>query len=232
MLNGKGFYKGSSILVSGSSGTGKTNIATHFAAASCERGERCLFFAFEESETQIVRNSKSINLDLAKYIKDGLLVFHSSHPSEHGLEQHLVTVSNLLRQYRPKVLIIDPITNLISVGALYDVKSMLMRLIDIVQAQGVTLLFTALSTNHSYEQTDDAISSLLDAWIQLRNVEVDDQRNRALFIMKSRGMAHSNEVREFVISNKGIEIRELESATAKGLRILDKKAQKLPSGKR
>ncbi len=205
MLGNKGFFRGGSILVSGPSGTGKTSIASSFVQAACRRKERCIFFAFEESPPQIVRNMRSINLDLARYIRNGLLQFHSSHPTEHGLEQHLVTMYKMVRKFKPKVVVIDPITNLITVGIVRDVKSMLMRLIDMLQAEGITVMFTALAINNTTnDQADEAISSLVDTWIQVRDVEANGERNRGLFIMKSRGMNHSKKVREFVISDQGI----------------------------
>jgi circadian clock protein KaiC len=207
MLGNKGFYKGSSILVSGTSGTGKTSIAAFFAQAACKRNEKCIFFAFEESPQQIIRNMRSIDLHLDQYIQKGLLQFHSVHPTEHGLEQHLVTIYKLVRQFKPKVVIIDPITNLVNVGIVRDVKAMLMRLIDMLQSEGVTIMFTALAINSSTnEQPDESISSLVDAWVQVRDVEVNAERNRGLFIMKSRGMSHSKQVREFVITNKGVNL--------------------------
>jgi circadian clock protein KaiC len=210
MLGNKGFYRGSSILVSGTSGTGKTSIAAYFAKAACERKEKCIFFAFEESPLQIIRNMRSISLDLEPYQKQGLLQFHSVHPTEHGLEQHLVTIYKLVRTFKPKVVIIDPITNLVSVGVVRDVKAMLMRLIDILQSQGVTIMFTALSINSSAnEQPDETISSLVDAWIQVREVESNFERNRGLYIMKSRGMAHSKQVREFIITGKGVNLLDV-----------------------
>ncbi len=210
MLGKKGFYEGSSILVSGTSGTGKTSIAAFFAQGACKRKERCLYFAFEESPKQIIRNMKSINVDFEPYIKKGLLKFHSAHPSEHGLEQHLVTMHKLVKKFKPKVVIIDPITNLVTVGIVQDVKSMLMRLIDMLHAEGITVMFTALAINSSNnEQADEAISSLVDAWIQVRDVELNAERNRGLFVMKSRGMNHSKQVREFIISEKGIDLVDI-----------------------
>jgi circadian clock protein KaiC len=207
MLGNKGFFRGSSILVSGTSGTGKTSIAAYFADAACKRKERCLYFAFEESPQQIIRNMRSISLDLKQHVDKGLLQFHSAHPTEHGLEQHLVSIYKLVKSFKPKIVIIDPITNLISVGNARDVSSMLMRLIDMLHAEGVTVMFTALSiSNSSNDKADEAISSLVDAWIQVRDVELNAERNRGLFIMKSRGMGHSNQVREFLITGNGIKL--------------------------
>ena len=210
MLDNKGFYRGSSILVSGTSGTGKTSIAALFAQATCKRQERCLFFAFEESPQQIIRNMRSIGLNLEPYIKRKLLQFHSYHPTEHGLEMHLVNIDKLIRKFKPGVVILDPITNLISVGMVREVKSMLMRLIDIFQSKGITVLFTALTLDNSFtEKTDEGISSLVDAWILVRDIETNGERNRGIFIMKSRGMKHSKQVREFVMSDNGVKLEDI-----------------------
>lgn len=210
MLGNKGFYRGSSILVSGTSGTGKTSIAALFAQATCARNERCLFFAFEESPSQIVRNMRSIGIDLAKYEKKKLLQFHSYQPTEAGLEMHLINITKHLEEFNPSVVILDPITNMLSVGAPREIKLMLMRLIDIFQAKGITIMFTALRIEgRNDESNDEGISSLVDAWIFLRDLELAGERNKALFIMKSRGMKNSNQIREFVISDKGVELVDI-----------------------
>ncbi|OQP64080.1 KaiC 1 [Niastella vici] len=207
MLGGKGFYRGSSILVSGTAGTGKTSIAAYFANASCGRKERCLFFAFEESPQQIVRNMRSINIDLNKYIDTGLLQIVATRPTLHGLESHLVAIHKKVKQFKPRMVILDPITNLVAVASLGEVKSMLMRLLDFLQNEGITVLFTALTHDkENLPQTDEGISSLVDAWVQVRDMENNGERNRGIYIMKSRGMGHSNQVREFVITSKGLEL--------------------------
>jgi len=207
MLDGQGFFKGSSILISGTAGTGKTSIAAYFAEASCQRKERCLYFAFEESPQQIIRNMKSINIDLKKYIDAGLLQIHSSRPTLYGLESHLVTIFKKVKQFKPRVVILDPITNLVTIAPAGEVKSMLMRLLDYLQNEGITVLFTALVyENESFTQPDESISSIIDAWIQVRDMESNGERNRGIYIMKSRGMDHSNQVREFVITSKGLEL--------------------------
>jgi len=207
MLGGKGFYRGSSILVSGTAGTGKTSIAACFARETCRTGERCLYFAFEESPNQIVRNMKSIDMNLQKFVDKGLLKFHASRPSLYGLEQHLVAMHKMIKQFKPKVVIFDPITNLITVGSVRDVKSMLTRLIDFLLDEQITVMFTALSLNTIVsEQTDEGVSSLVDTWIMVRDIEFNGERNRGLYIMKSRGMNHSNQVREFVITDNGIDL--------------------------
>lgn len=207
MLGGKGFYKGSSVLVSGTAGSGKTSIAAFFAASACERNERCVFFAFEESPEQIMRNMNSINLDLKKYVKSGLLKFHASRPTMYGLEMHLVMIYKIIREFKPSVVVLDPITNLVTVGGLSDVKSILIRLIDFLQNNQITVMFTALTNNaSSYNQADEDVSSLVDAWLSVRDLENNGERNRAIYILKSRGMKNSNQVREFLISDEGIKI--------------------------
>ena len=210
MLGGKGFYRGSSILVSGTAGTGKTSIAAYFANQTCDRGEKCIYFAFEESPEQIIRNMRSIGLNLDAHIKSGRLQFHASRPTLYGLEMHLVVIYKLIKKNRPKTVIIDPITNLITVSNVSELKSMLMRLIDFLQKEQITVMFTALSLNNGVnEQTDEGVSSLVDAWLTVRDIEFNGERNRGLYIMKSRGMKHSNQVREFVITDKGINLVEV-----------------------
>ena len=210
MLGGKGFFRGSSILVSGTAGTGKTSMAASFANNSCNRNERCIYFAFEESPDQIIRNMKSISVDLSKHVASGLLKFHASRPTLHGLEMHLLVIFKMIRQFKPRTIILDPITNLITVGTVSELKSMLIRLIDFLQKEQINVMFTALTLNSSVnEQTDEGVSSLVDAWMMIRDIEFNGERNRAMYIMKSRGMKHSNQVREFVITSKGLELVEV-----------------------
>jgi circadian clock protein KaiC len=205
MFGGKGFFKGSSILVSGSAGTGKTSISANFANETCRRKEKCIFFAFEESPQQIIRNMRSIGLNLDQHVKKGLLQFHSFRPGLYGLEMHLSNMYKLIKKFKPQTVILDPITNLVSVGLLNEVNSMLLRLIDHLQNEGITLMLTALNSGAT-EHIDENVSSLVDAWLLVRDVESDGERNRALYIMKSRGMKHSKDVREFIISSKGLDL--------------------------
>lgn len=207
MLGGKGFFRGSSILVSGTAGTGKTSIAALFIAEACRRKERAIYFAFEESPQQIIRNMQSIGIDLQTHVDAGYLRFHASRPTLNGLEMHLVTIHKLVREFKPKVVVLDPITNLITVGSVGEVKSMLIRLIDFLQNEGITVMFTALTLNTIVnEQTDEGVSSLVDAWLLVRDIESNGERNRGMYVMKSRGMKHSNQVREFVISDEGLNL--------------------------
>lgn len=210
MLDGKGFFKGSSVLISGTAGTGKTSIAAYFANATCNRNERCLFFAFEESPEQIIRNMSSIGVNLQKHVNNGLLKFHASRPTVYGLEMHLVVIYKLIKEFKPKTIVLDPITNLVTVGTVSEVKGILIRLIDFLQKEQITVMFTALTLNNTVtEQTDEGVSSLVDAWLTVRDIEFNGERNRGLYIMKSRGMKHSNQVREFVITNKGLNLVEV-----------------------
>jgi circadian clock protein KaiC len=207
MLGGKGFFRGSSILVSGTAGTGKTSIAACFANESCKRRERCLYLAFEESPQQIVRNMGSIGLPLQEHVASGMLRFHASRPTLNGLEMHLVSIHKLIKEFKPKAVIVDPITNLITIGSVSEVKSMLMRLIDFLQEEQITVMFTALTLNTIInEQTDEGVSSLVDAWILVRDIENNGERNRGMYVMKSRGMKHSNQVREFLITDDGLSL--------------------------
>jgi len=210
MLGKGGFFKGSSILMSGTAGTGKTSVAATFADAACKRKERCLYFAFEESPRQIIRNMHSIGIDLQHHVDKGYLKFHASRPTLFGLEMHLVAIHKAIRKFKPDVVVLDPITNLITVGTVSEVKSMLVRLLDFLQQEQITVMFTALSLNNIVnEQTDEGVSSLVDAWLMIRDIEVNGERNRGLYIMKSRGMKHSNQVREFVFTDKGLDLIEV-----------------------
>lgn len=207
MMGGQGYYRGSSVLVSGTAGTGKTSLAASFANAACSRGEKCLYFAFEESPSQITRNMRSIGIDLEPWIKQGLLDIYAVRPTIYGLEMHLVKMYKLVREFKPKVVIIDPVTNLIAIGSDTEVKSMLSRLIDFLKANQITALFTNLShAGAATEQTEFGISSLMDTWLLLREIEIGGERNRGLYILKSRGMAHSNQIREFLLTDKGIDL--------------------------
>jgi len=207
MLGGHGFFKGSSVLVSGTAGTGKTSIAAYFANETCNGGNRCLYFAFEESPKQIIRNMKSINVDMQKHIDNNLLQFYASRPTLYGLEMHLVAIYKLIKKFKPAAVVLDPITNLITVGSVSEVKSMLIRLIDFLQEEQITVMFTALTLNTIIsDQTDEGVSSLVDAWLLVRDIEYNGERNRGMYIMKSRGMKHSNQVREFVITDNGLDL--------------------------
>ncbi|NII81306.1 circadian clock protein KaiC [Pedobacter riviphilus] len=207
MLGNSGFFKGSSILVSGTAGTGKTSITATFANSACLHGEKCLFFAFEESPKQIIRNMRSIGIDLQKHVTEGCLEFYASRPTLYGLEMHLVAIHKAIKKFKPSVVVLDPITNLITIGSVSEVKTMLVRLIDFLQAEQITVMFTALTFNNMVnEQTDEGISSLVDAWLLIKDIESNGERNRGLYIMKSRGMKHSNQIREFVITDQGLNL--------------------------
>ena len=207
MLQGKGLYRGSTVLVSGTAGSGKTSIAAHLALETCRRGERCLYVAFEESRDQVTRNMWSIGLDLEKPIKKGLLRFEAGRPGEYGLEMHLVRIHKMVEQFRPQLVIVDPITNLMAGTYSKEVEAMLTRLIDFLKERQITAMFVSLTSGGNYaEQTEVGISSLIDTWLLLREMELSGERNRGLYVVKSRGMAHSNQVREFILTNNGIKL--------------------------
>ena len=207
MLEGKGFYRGSSILVSGTAGSGKSSLAAHFALQTCRDGERCLYVAFEESAAQAMRNMRSIGVDLEKQVRKGLLRFEAWRPTQSGLEMHLLQIHKLVEQHNPATVIIDPLTSLM-VGSTHQLHSMLMRLIDFLKMKQITGFFTALTSgrNKEIEETDVGISSLIDTWIFARDVELNGERNRCIHVLKSRGMANSNQVREFLMSKEGIRL--------------------------
>ena len=210
MLGGKGYYRGSSVLFSGTAGTGKTSFAAHFVDAACRRGERCLYFAFEESPAQIMRNMRSIGIDLEQWAAAGLLRFKAARPTLQGLETHLAEMHKIVEEFKPVNVIMDAITNLITVGSDREVRSMLMRLIDYLKMRQITTLFTSLTTGSSaQEATDVGASSLMDTWLRLRDMEFSGERNRGMHILKSRGTAHSNQVREFLLTDHGVEVLDV-----------------------
>ena len=207
MLGGKGFYCGSSILVSGTAGTGKSTLAAHFIEAACLRGERALFFAFEESQDQIIRNMSSVGIDLERFVKKGLLKFQNARPATWGLEIHLAMIHKTIADFNPNVVVVDPITNFLAVGDSVETKSMLTRLIDFLKVREITGMFTSLtSSRNEIEDSEVGVSSLMDAWLLVKNIESNGERNRGLYILKARGIAHSNQVREFVLTDRGIEL--------------------------
>jgi len=207
MLEGKGYYRGSTILVSGTAGSGKTSIAAHFAREVAHRGEECLYVAFEESVSQITRNMRSIGLELEPFVRNKTLCFHAARPTAYGLEMHLLEIHRLIEELSPRVVIVDPITDLLYGGSEVEIRSMLMRLIDHLKTKQTTALFTSLnSTGGNFEQTEVGVSSLIDTWIVLREVEITGERNRGVYVLKSRGMAHSNQIRELLLTKKGIRI--------------------------
>ena len=209
MLGGKGFYRGSSILASGTAGTGKTSIAAHFVDAACRRGERCLYFAFEESPRQVVRNMRSIGIDLEPWVRKGLLQFQAARPTYGGIEQALLLTHKRISSFQPSVVVVDPITNLLMVSTLNEVRSMLTRLVDFLKTQGITAIFTSLTAAGSLEASEADVSSLMDTWLLLKNIEIGGERNRALYVLKSRGMEHSNQIREFVLTNNGLRLLDV-----------------------
>jgi circadian clock protein KaiC len=207
MLEGKGYFRGSSILVTGTAGSGKTTIAAEFVNAACQRGERCLYIDFEESRQQVARNMKSVGLDMDHWSKKGLLTHEAWRPTQFGIEMHLLRIHKFIEKVKPQVVVIDPITNLLSGSSEKDVYSMLMRLMDFLKVSGVTTMFISLTSGGAnLEQTTVGISSLTDTWILLRDLELNGERNRCIYVLKSRGMAHSNQLREFVITSNGVKL--------------------------
>jgi circadian clock protein KaiC len=210
MLGGEGYYRGSSVLISGTAGTGKTSLSAHFANATCARGERCLYLAFEESPAQLVRNMKSIGLDLNPWIKKGLLRLEASRPTLHGIEMHLAVIHKMVNDFDPQVVIIDPVSNFSSAGSGSDAEAMVLRLIDFLKSRQITAMFVNLTAGgDAWEHTDVGVSSLIDTWILLRDIELAGERNRGLYVLKSRGMKHSNQIREFLLTGEGIELQDV-----------------------
>jgi circadian clock protein KaiC len=210
MLSGKGYFRGSTVLVSGTAGTGKTSLAAQFVEAACRRGERVLYFAFEESPSQFMRNMSSIGIRLEPWVKKGLLHFHATRPTLHGLEHHLTTTIKLINKVKPQIVVLDPIDAFVIGGNQTEVKIMLLRLVDFLKMRNITAFFASLTTaGENQELTDMSISSLIDTWLLLRDIEIGGERNRGLYILKSRGMSHSNQIREFILTDHGIELLDV-----------------------
>ena len=210
MLGGAGYYRGSSVLVSGMAGTGKSSLAACLADVTCRRGERVLYFAFEESPSQIMRNMRSIGIDLEPWVKKGLLKFQAIRPTFAGLETHLALKHKLISQFKPQVVILDPLNSFVIGDNETEVKSMLTRLLDFLKTNQITGFFTYLTSGDSVlEQTEVGVSSLIDTWLLVRDIDSGGERNRALYILKSRGMAHSNQIREFLLTDHGVELSDV-----------------------
>ncbi len=209
MLADGGFYKGSTVLVSGSAGTGKSTLAAQFCDATCSRGERAMYFAFEESEAEIVRNMTSVGIDLRRWVDAGLLQFQCFRPTHLGLEGHLFAMQKAVREFDPAVVVKDPVSDLLGVGSGADVSAILTRQVDFLKARGVTALFTSLDSGAHPTQVDQQLASLVDTWLQVKSTEGDGEHNRVLYVLKSRGMAHSNQIREFLITSQGVELADV-----------------------
>ena len=210
MLGGAGYYRGSSILITGTAGTGKSSIAAHFADAACRRGERALYLSFEESPTEIMRNMRSIGIDLKTWVDKGLLLFHATRPTIFGLERHLTTMRKAVTDFMPRVVVVDPLNSFANEGNLSEVKTMLVRMIDFLKTNQITGLYTSLTSGGmALDQSEVSVSSLIDTWLLLRAIESGGERNRGLYILKSRGMAHSNQIREFLLTEHGVELRDV-----------------------
>jgi circadian clock protein KaiC len=219
MLGGGGVYRGSSILLSGTAGTGKTSISASFIDAACRRGERCVFFSFEESSDQIIRDLRSIGLDLQPWVEAGLLYFRSVRPTAYGLEQHLLRMFRLIDEVQPRVVVVDPITTFTAIASQRNVTSTVGRLMDKCRGMGITSVFASLNVGGSpLESTDAHVSSVADVWVVVRDIESDGERNRALYVLKARGLAHSNQVREFVFHDTGIALLPVH-VDAEGVKI-------------
>jgi circadian clock protein KaiC len=209
MLGDGGFYKGSAVLVSGTAGTGKSTLAAQFCDATCSRGERALYFAFEESQAEIIRNMSSVGIELQRWVDAGLLQFHCFRPSLLGLEGHLFSMQKSVREFNPAVVVKDPVSDLLRVGSGLDVSAMLTRQVDFLKTRGVTALFTSLNADVQAVGSDQQIASLVDTWILVKSMEGNGEHNRVVYVRKSRGMAHSNQIREFLITSQGIELADV-----------------------
>lgn len=204
MFGGEGVFSGSTVLVTGGVGTGKTSLVAHFAEAACRRGEHVLYFAFEESSPQIIRNMKSIGLNLEKWVQKGLLHIEASRPSLYGLESHLVNFYNAVNTHHPRLVIMDPINDFLSIGSTREIKSLFLRMVDFLKSHQITLICTGLVSHADFvQETEIGVSSLADTWILLSNREFEGEHHRQLYILKSRGMAHSNQVRNYTMSHRG-----------------------------
>jgi circadian clock protein KaiC len=210
MLEGKGYYRGSTVLVSGTAGIGKTSMAAHFAEAACKRGERVLYFCFEESPNQLMRNMLSIGIKLEPWVRKGLLRFQATRPTLYGMEMHLAVTHKYVNDFKPDIVILDPINSFVIEDKEFEIKTFLMRIVDFLKVNQITALFTSLTSSGStIESSDVGISSLIDTWLLLRDIELNGERNRGMYVLKSRGMANSNQIREFELTNHGVELRDV-----------------------
>jgi circadian clock protein KaiC len=210
MLGNKGYYRGSTVLVSGTAGVGKSSLAAHFVDAACKRGENVLYFALEESPAQIIRNMRSIGINLEPWVKNGLLMFHAKRPTFYGLESYLTAMHKAVNEFNPQVVIIDPISSFVVGTNEFDAKSMIMRMIDFLKLNRITVFMTHLSSGGTeLEHTEINVSSLIDTWLLLRDIEIGGERNRGMYILKSRGMAHSNQIREFKLTDNGVKLLDV-----------------------
>jgi circadian clock protein KaiC len=207
MLGGIGYYRGSTVLLSGTAGTGKTSLAAHLAQATCARGERCMFFSFEESASQILRNMRTVGVDLQPFVRKELLLIHSARPTVYGLEMHLVQMHKMIAQFQPAVVIVDPVSNLQTAGTIEESSALFIRLIDFLRKNGILGFLVSLTSGaNALEATSEGISSMVDTWLLLRDLESNGERNKVLYVLKSRGMSHSNQVREFHITSRGVKL--------------------------
>lgn len=210
MLEGKGYFRGSTVLVSGTAGVGKTSVAAHLAEAACKRGERVLYFCFEESPNQLMRNMRSIGIKLEQWVHKGLLQFQATRPTIYGLEMHLAVTHRVVNAFKPDIVIMDPINTFVLGDKENEVKTMLMRIVDFLKGNQITALFTSLTSSEgALENSEVGISSLIDTWLLLRDIELSGERNRGMYVLKSRGMANSNQIREFILTDNGVKLREV-----------------------
>jgi circadian clock protein KaiC len=209
MLGGHGYFRGSTVMLSGTAGTGKSSVASHLADATCRSSQRALYFSFEESPAQIMRNMRSIGINLKSHVDRGLLQFHSSRPTFFGLEMHLVSLHKVISDFEPAVVIIDPITSFLKAGNIEDAQHMLVRLVDFLREKNITAFLVSLTAGGNITESSEVqLSSLVDTWLLLRDIESSGERNRAIYVLKSRGMAHSNQIREFLLTSKGVQLVE------------------------
>jgi circadian clock protein KaiC len=220
LFKSKGYTRGSTILASGTAGSGKTSFAGAFALESCKRGERCLYFSYEESSGQLIQNLLSIGIDLAPWVEKGLLKIVSLRPSFLGLELHLLNVYKLVDSFKPKAVVVDPLTSLVGEGEYREVSSMITRMIDLFKSRSITTFFTSLvsATFQSNTSGEIGVSSLIDTWIVVRVVEDNEgrKRTREVFIVKSRGSNHDSDVHKFILSDNGIIVIPYDESTVSG----------------
>ncbi len=215
MLGGQGFYRGSSVMVSGKAGTGKSSLAASFADATCRRGERALYFSFEESPNQIIRNMRSIGIDLGSWEQQGLLKFQAIRPTFAGLEMQLIMIHKVVQDFKPQVVIVDPLNSFVSGDNILEVYSMMIRLVDFLKTNQITAFFTHLTSGDAdLEKSEIGISSMIDTWLLVKDIENAGEHNRGLYVLKSRGMAHSNQIREFLLTDHGVELRDVYVGTS------------------
>jgi circadian clock protein KaiC len=211
MLGGQGIYQGSTVLLSGQAGTGKTSIACSLTQAACAAGIPVLYLSFEESVAELTRNQRSLGIDIGRYLADddrGTLVMLPIRAVELGLEEHLMRAMHLVKRHRPALVVLDPVSSLAGRGDEPGAKEILLRLLHLIKEEGITVVATELLSDDSQGVSHLDVSSMIDVWIKLRRHEHNGEMNRLIYVVKARGLPISDQVKEFRITSTGLRIED------------------------